>query len=71
MQFYGLWEKNKNKKESYRHDYKFLDDDYIGYKVLDNGTKIYTTNEDEITDFEPNGRLKTFMEKYSLDDVGG
>jgi hypothetical protein len=69
LQFYGMWCCNTEKQVTKTKEYNFLPDDTIGYRIREDGTKVVDNeNADEI---QPNGRLKAFMEKYSIRNMGG
>lgn len=66
--FYGVWVCNQAQQESRTEEYHFLTDDVIHYRTQADGTRIVDDDNDES---EPNGRLKAFMEKYSISHMGG
>ena len=68
MRFYGVWTRNGNNKETKTRKYEFLDDDIIGFRT-ENGVRV--RDDKDPWEEEPNGRLKVFMEKYSLAHTGG
>lgn len=69
MAFYGVWMRNHDKHKTKTKEYLFLQDDYIGFRTQEDGSRVRDDANPE--DMEANGRLKDFMEKYSISNTGG
>lgn len=68
MLFYDVWSCNVGRKETKTKKYNFLPDDEIGYRIQEGGSRVI--DEEDPDEIEPNGRLKAFMEKYSISNMG-
>lgn len=77
MQFYGVWTGCGKDRKTITEEYKFMDDDMLSYRTEEqidatgNKVEVRIRDDDDPDDFAPNGRLKEFMEKYSLEHTGG
>jgi hypothetical protein len=60
--FYGMWKRNVSKEETITKEYRLIEEDF---------EPVDEDDEDEMDSPEPSGRLKKFMDKYSVPHTGG